>query len=174
MEQRQVHELLIRASAIDNRIVSDVAIAGWQAVLDLAPDVTIDDACAALAEHFRDRPDVWLKPGHIVTGARAIAGRRARAERVAAGPQVEQIEAVPKPADFEQVYADELAAHRAARAAQTNDIARAIAAHPAGNALETHRPDLTDEDIEAELRAIGARRRAAREELLQREQDLQP
>lgn len=102
MNHDQTRALLIRASAIDNRVVSRPAVDAWA---DLLIDVDPNEAAEALREHFRTSTD-YLLPGHIVAGARRIRDRRDRydegREHRALAP-VEHV--VGKPADFDEIAA---------------------------------------------------------------------
>ena len=63
MNSKEAHQLLIRASAIDSRRISEPVVIAWQEVL---ADVAYEDAVRALIEHRRSAPAVYLEPGHIV------------------------------------------------------------------------------------------------------------
>lgn len=80
MNTQEAHALLIKASARDNRVVSGAAAQTWA---DDLPDVSFTDAEAAMRDHYRERPDTWLLPGHILAGARKIRKLRDERERIA-------------------------------------------------------------------------------------------
>ena len=67
MDHRETEQLLILASAIDSRRVTNVMVSAWQAVL---ADVAYTDAEVALVAHRRAQPGVYLEPGHIVQQAK--------------------------------------------------------------------------------------------------------
>jgi hypothetical protein len=70
----ETEELLIRASAIDNRNVTEITVTGWQQVLH---DVSFENGVAGLIAHRRDRPGVYVEPGHILGQVKiAVAKRR--------------------------------------------------------------------------------------------------
>lgn len=69
---REAKLLLTEASAIDNRVVSDIAVKAWAAALD---GITYEEASAALNEH-RKASTEYVQPAHIVKLVKA--DRRAR------------------------------------------------------------------------------------------------
>lgn len=74
MNLDEAEQLLIRASTIDNRNVTDLMIMAWQQVLS---DVAYGDAVVGLTEHRRNRAGVYLEPGHILDQVKlAVAKRR--------------------------------------------------------------------------------------------------
>lgn len=68
MDPRQTRQLLIRASAIDRRLVTDVEVAMWQELLGHIDYLDLDDA---LREHLTTSP-YPVQPAHLV----AILDRR--------------------------------------------------------------------------------------------------
>ena len=68
MNQREVHQLLIEASAIDNRNVTDLTVKAWHPVL---ARFDYRDAVLAMREHFASSTD-YLMPAHIAIGCRRI------------------------------------------------------------------------------------------------------
>lgn len=62
MNLREAKILLIEASAIDNRVVSDIAAKAWASAL---ADVSYAEASAALVEHRRESTE-YVQPAHIV------------------------------------------------------------------------------------------------------------
>ena len=79
MNEPEAFKLLTLASARDNRTVSKSVAMVWAADLDR---VTLADATEALVLHYRERPDTWLQPGHVITGARRVRAARERDERI--------------------------------------------------------------------------------------------
>lgn len=77
MNRVEVSKLLTRASAIDNRIVTEETVAAWWELLGM---VEYDLAVEAVNEHFRKSTD-YLLPAHIIQGARIARDRRERDER---------------------------------------------------------------------------------------------
>jgi hypothetical protein len=55
--------VLAVAAAYDNRPPSQAVATTW--AYDLK-DITQADAIDAVREHYRNNPDVWIKPGHVV------------------------------------------------------------------------------------------------------------
>lgn len=84
--------LLIKASGVDNRIVSPSVAAEWASYLI---DVSLDDALAALARHRRESAE-YLIPAHIVQGVRAIRKDREREARVRKALTPAQEEAISR------------------------------------------------------------------------------
>ncbi|MBN6777409.1 hypothetical protein JRG19_02440 [Pseudoclavibacter alba] len=83
MNKMEAHALLLAASARDGRAVRDEIAAVWAD--DLA-DVTVHEAQAAMREFYRERPDEWLRPGHILGEVRRARRREAREARIRRGP----------------------------------------------------------------------------------------
>lgn len=65
--------LLAEAALIDHRTVTEEIVAEWSLVIP--EDVTVEEARAALLEHRREAPGVYLEPGHIVQLVRAGRAR---------------------------------------------------------------------------------------------------
>ena len=83
MLRSQVARLLAKATVVDNRTVDEFTVEAWHEILH---DVDYDDAMTALTDHRRNKPGVWLEPGHIIEGVRVL--RRAR---LAVGTNIEGI-----------------------------------------------------------------------------------
>lgn len=62
----------------DNRQVDRLVLEYWW---ELIGDTNYDDALAAVNMHRREKPGLWLEPGHVLAGARRAADIRAREER---------------------------------------------------------------------------------------------
>lgn len=67
--------LLTRISYVDNREVTEEAIASWQSIIG---DVPYDLAIEAMELHFRESPGVYIMPGHVLEGARRLHRERKR------------------------------------------------------------------------------------------------
>jgi hypothetical protein len=87
----QAVDLLKLAAAYDNRQPSQMQATVWAADLSDAGVLPVD-AAQAIRQHYRDRPDVYLKPGHVI----AIAGEMRRARTANDGVR-EAIEAYDRP-----------------------------------------------------------------------------
>jgi len=88
----EVAKLLTRASAVDNRVVTEETVAAWHEVLE---GVRYDAAVEAVNEHFKTSTE-YLMPAHIITGARRVIERWERDARVAAiasGQHARELEA---------------------------------------------------------------------------------
>lgn len=68
MNEREVHQLLVEASAIDNRTVTKFTVAAW---FPIVGRYEYADAVAAMRSHFATSRD-YLMPVHIAEGCRAI------------------------------------------------------------------------------------------------------
>ena len=116
MNEQEAWELLTLASARDNRTVSQSVAKVWAGDLEW---VAIDVAVDALTLHYRERPDVWLLPGHVIAGARRVLLTRERAERIVAQAARRALPAPVITLDRAKLEAETQAAieaHRKARA----------------------------------------------------------
>jgi len=77
MNEREAFGLLTMASARDGRKVSESVAKIWSE--DLV-DIPIGVAEAAVRIHFRET-DAWLKPSHVIAGAKRVRELIAREER---------------------------------------------------------------------------------------------
>jgi len=62
MDQQEAFRLLGRASAVDNRKVTQLAAIVWAETL---PNMSYDEAADLMNEFRRDNPGVYLEPGHL-------------------------------------------------------------------------------------------------------------
>ena len=113
MNEPEAFQLLTLASARDNRTVSQSVAKVW--ALDLR-NVTLADAAEALTLHYRERPDVWLQPGHVVAGARRVRDRREREQRISGQRAIEPNRITLDRAEFERMTQAAIDAHRKERA----------------------------------------------------------
>jgi|GEM_PF-2679158 len=72
MNQQDAFKLLARASAIDNRKVTDLAAAVWS---DTLLDMPYEEASGLMDEFRRENPDTYLAPGHLVKQKRIRIAR---------------------------------------------------------------------------------------------------
>lgn len=72
MQQQEAFRLLARASAVDNRKVTQLAAEVWAQTL---PNMTYDEASDLMNEFRRENPDVYLTPGHLVKQKRVRLAR---------------------------------------------------------------------------------------------------
>lgn len=77
MDQKEAFKLLIRASTIDNRKVTQLAASVWSETL---PGMPYDEAADLLDEFRREQPGTYLEPGHL-RQQKIIRNSRAREER---------------------------------------------------------------------------------------------
>jgi hypothetical protein len=71
-----VIDVLTAVAAADRRTVGNADVDVWHAVIG---DLPKDLALRAVRDHLREKPGVWLEPGHIYERVRAI--RRDQLER---------------------------------------------------------------------------------------------
>jgi hypothetical protein len=76
MNRDDIIDVLTAVSAGTGREIGEVDVQLWQSVIGAIPK---DFALSAVFAHFRDRPGVWLEPGHIFERWRDY--RRDQAER---------------------------------------------------------------------------------------------
>lgn len=69
MTRDDVIDVLSAVAAADRRTVGEADVDVWQAIIG---GLTKDFALQAVRDHLRDRPGVWLEPGHVYQRARAI------------------------------------------------------------------------------------------------------
>jgi hypothetical protein len=74
-------DLLCVIAAVDRRTIGEADVLVWH---ELIGDLPKDLALQAIKDHFREQPGVWLEPGHIVAGVRAIRHDRAMREPIEA------------------------------------------------------------------------------------------
>jgi hypothetical protein len=92
MTPEDVIDLLTAVAVVDRRTVGESDIHLWHEILG---DIPKDLALQAVIDHRREQPGVWLEPGHIVAGVRAI--RRDRAMR-------QPLELPPRPLEVGEGY----------------------------------------------------------------------
>lgn len=63
MRPEEANYVLSVCAAYDSRPPSQATATAW--AYDLA-EVTLDEAVAAVREHYREHPDTWIKPGHVL------------------------------------------------------------------------------------------------------------
>lgn len=83
MKLSEAQALLEMISAIDGRPVTDDISFAWATILDAVP---AQDAMQAAVDHFRNHPEKWIMPGHILAGAVRVAEERKAAARAALEP----------------------------------------------------------------------------------------
>lgn len=116
MDEREAFQLLTLASARDNRTVSQSVAKVWAADLDRIP---LPIAIEALTLHYREQPDKWLQPGHVVAGARRVRERHEREQRIAGQGAIESNTIT---LDREQFDRETSAAIEAARKRKPNSV----------------------------------------------------
>lgn len=76
MNKSEVALVLAKCAAYDNREPDEARIEAWANSLD--PEVTLQDAYDAVAEHFRHSND-WIMPAHVNRACRNILHARVTA-----------------------------------------------------------------------------------------------
>lgn len=106
MNSREVHELLIVASGIDRRVISEPMLAAWHEAL---ADVDYAAARRALAEHRRTSTE-YVLPAHIVALIRAETDLD-EIERIMLEEEHERAEWLARAGLSESRWRDLVAAH---------------------------------------------------------------
>jgi hypothetical protein len=76
VNRNDVIDVLSAIAAVDRRTVGESDVFMWHQIIG---HLDKQLALRAVVDHFREQPGVWLEPGHIVAGVRAI--KRDRYER---------------------------------------------------------------------------------------------
>lgn len=79
MKRDDIIDVLTAVAAGDRRTVGEADVTMWGQVINDGTRITKDEALIAVVAHFRERPGVWLEPGHIVE--RVFARRRDAIDR---------------------------------------------------------------------------------------------
>lgn len=82
MTQDEIIKLLQLAAAHDRRTIGQADVAVWTDASQRGR-WTFGEACEAINGHNHDRPDAWLKPGHVTERIRAARQEAAMREPVA-------------------------------------------------------------------------------------------
>lgn len=124
MRPEQVVDLLTLIAARDRRTLGKADVTVWS--FDIG-DLDYDDACQAVAEHFREEPETWLMAGHVRKRVKAI--REARI-----GPAGPGLSPIPPPADPDDptAYMAALRAQQARIAAGAETVPAIEAGQPTG------------------------------------------
>jgi hypothetical protein len=72
MSPIEVHQLLVEASAVDNRRVTKLTVQAWIPIIGKYP---YDLALEAMRAHFANSTE-YLMPAHIVRGVRKLLAER--------------------------------------------------------------------------------------------------
>jgi hypothetical protein len=100
VNEPEAFQLLTLASARDNRTVSQSVAKVWAADLEQIP---LPIAIEALTLHYREQPDKWLQPGHVVAGARRVRERHERERRIAGQRAIEPNQITLDRAEFDRL-----------------------------------------------------------------------
>ncbi|MEX7470163.1 hypothetical protein AB4Z39_10670 [Mycobacterium adipatum] len=69
MNRDDVIDVLTAVAAADRRTVGEADVQIWLGVLEHIP---LDVALEAVRDHLRDKPDMWMQPGHVYQRSREI------------------------------------------------------------------------------------------------------
>jgi hypothetical protein len=83
MNRDEIIDILTAVQVVDHRTVGEGDITMWGAILS---DLPKDLALQAIIDHRREQPGVWLEPGHIVAGVKAIRQDQAMRQPLAVEP----------------------------------------------------------------------------------------
>jgi hypothetical protein len=75
MNRNDVIDVLAVVAAATRRSVGEVDVEIWQGIIG---PLTKDIALEAVRDHLRDKPGVWLEPGHVYQRSREIQRERNR------------------------------------------------------------------------------------------------
>lgn len=195
MHYRDAARVLAACAAYDKRTPSQQEAYTWGADLG---EITADEAIAAVAEHYREDPDTWAKPGHIIAVVKRH--RRGGLDRSAALEHQSLRRLDPDHPDYDRqvmaairgarqtaaesgaaiptraaalpsgVAGDRAETSQQYRARMRAEIDAAIAAHPP----KVERPELLHRDADASPVVLAARERARAERARPRRGDPQP
>ena len=84
MTPSEVGLLLAKLSTVDARKVTAEMADSWADILDR--NIGLKDAWWAARQHYADRPDDYLRPGHINAAVRLVRRRRVRDMRAEPPP----------------------------------------------------------------------------------------
>lgn len=150
MTPEQVVDLLTLIAARDRRTLGKADVTVW--AYDIG-DLDFTDAQQAVADHFREDPDVWLMAGHVRKRVKAI--REARI-----GPPGPGLSPVPPPADPDdpKAYMAALRAQQARVADGTEQVPAIEAGATGGYDDNPHVQRILDQ-LRAEKDAAALRKR---------------
>lgn len=118
MNEPEAFQLLTLASARDNRTVSQSVAKVWAEDLER---VALADAIEGLKIHYREQPEKWLQPGHVIAGARRAREARLRAEARANRKAIEPNRITLDRAEFEAETQRAIEAERARKEAGNDE-----------------------------------------------------
>lgn len=86
MNRNDIIDVLTTVAAGTSRTVGEADVKIWGTVIG-----HLDKALAieAVVMHFRDKPGVWMEPGHVLANARTIMRERQQRAPLALGPKVQ-------------------------------------------------------------------------------------
>jgi hypothetical protein len=87
MTRNELIDVLSVIAAATRRTVGETDVEIWGSVIG---HLDKDLALEAVAMHIREKPGVWLEPGHVVANARGILRDRAARSPLQLGPKVQE------------------------------------------------------------------------------------
>jgi hypothetical protein len=111
----ELKQVVAKIQLGDNRQVDRLVLEYWW---ELIGPVHYEDALAAVSMHRREKPGVWLEPGHVIAGAKRAREIRERIAR-RSQPAIESAQITLDRALFE---AETRAAIEAARRSKPNPV----------------------------------------------------
>lgn len=111
MNRQETAQVLTKIQLGDNRQVDRLVLEYW---VESIGELDYEDAQAAVLMHRRERPGVWLEPGHVVAGARRAREAREREERKRR-PALEPAQITLDREEFERQTQQAIAERKAAR-----------------------------------------------------------
>ena len=87
MTRNELIDVLSVIAAATRRTVGETDVEIWGSVIG---HLDKDLALEAVAMHIREKPGVWLEPGHVVANARSILRDRQQRSPLQLGPKVQE------------------------------------------------------------------------------------
>lgn len=97
MNREQCAQVLAKIQLGDNRQVDQLVLDEWFHTIG---HLSFQDSIEAVREHRLTRPGVWIEPGHVAAGVKAIGN-----DRVSRQPLEAPDNAAPKPANWDAMVA---------------------------------------------------------------------
>jgi hypothetical protein len=105
MDREDVIDLLSIVSAIDHRTIGEMDIGVWAAML--GGRASEDDCAMAIMDHFREQPNIWLTPGHVVQRVKTMVNDRIARQELPQTPPASMQHRVNALAEITEILADE-------------------------------------------------------------------
>ena len=155
MTPEDVIDILTAIAVTDRRTVSGNEVTMWHKIIG---DLPKDLALQAVVDHFRERPGVWLEPGHIVAGVRAIRQDRAMRQRLSASKRTTTTASVSTSAPSRDARVSKIGRHDQPRALGPRGCSASTARPRQGAAASSPPPADVDSPRITTTRASKPRR----------------